>query len=167
MTRRVFYSFHFKPDNWRVSKVRNIGALAGNKPATDNDWHAITKKGAAAIKEWIDDQLHGRGCTIVLIGEATAGRKWIDYEIEKSWNDGKGLLGIHIHNLTNSQGEKSSKGANPFSSFELCEGKKKLSGVVKCYDPPYTNSSNVYNHIADNVEKWIDDAVDARKNFKC
>ncbi len=30
MARRVFYSFHYKPDVMRVSQVRNIGALEAN-----------------------------------------------------------------------------------------------------------------------------------------
>lgn len=167
MTRRVFYSFHYKPDNWRVSKVRNIGAVEDNKPASDNDWETVTKGGDAAIQKWIDGQLKGRGCTIVLIGKNTAGRKWIKYEIEKSWNDKKGLLGIHIHNIENAKGEKCDKGTNPFSTFTVCDDKRKLSSVVNCYDPPYTASQSVYNHIAENIEDWIEEAIKIRNNFKC
>ena len=51
MARRAFYSFHYKPDNWRAAQVRNIGSVEGNKPATDNDWEQITSGGAAAIKK--------------------------------------------------------------------------------------------------------------------
>ena len=145
MKRKVFYSFHYKPDNWRASQVRNIGKVEGNSPASDNDWEEVTKDGDDAIQKWIDDQLKGRGCTVVLIGNKTAGRKWIDYEIEKSWNDKKGILGVHIHNLKNSKGNQGTKGANPFSNFTMCDGKKKMTSVVKCYDPPYKTSSNVYN----------------------
>ena len=36
MARRAFYSFHYIPDNWRVSQVRNMGVVDGNKTATDN-----------------------------------------------------------------------------------------------------------------------------------
>lgn len=43
--RKVFYSFHYKPDNWRASQVRNIGAVEGNKPASDNDWEEVVKGG--------------------------------------------------------------------------------------------------------------------------
>ena len=50
MTRRVFYSFYYKPDNWRAAKVRNIGSIEGNRPATDNDWETVKKGGDAAIK---------------------------------------------------------------------------------------------------------------------
>ena len=86
MTRRVFYSFHYLPDNWRASQVRNIGAVEGNQAATDNDWETVKKGGDPAIEKWIDGQLINRTCTIILIGRDTANRKWIDYEIHKSWN---------------------------------------------------------------------------------
>lgn len=32
MARKVFFSFHYQPDNWRVSQVRNIGVIEGNQP---------------------------------------------------------------------------------------------------------------------------------------
>lgn len=41
MARKCFFSFHYTPDNWRVSQVRNIGAIEGNKPAKDNDWETV------------------------------------------------------------------------------------------------------------------------------
>ena len=163
MARRIFYSFHYKPDNWRVSKIRNIGAIEGNKPAMDNDWEAVTGRGDAAIEKWIKDQMSGRSCAVVLIGQSTAGRKWINYEIIESWKKGMGLFGIHIHNITNSLGEQSSKGSNPFSEFTI--GDKSLSSIVKTYDPAFSTSSYVYNHIADNIADWIDEAVEIRKKY--
>jgi len=48
--RQVFYSFHYKPDCWRASQVRNIGAIEGNKPAPDNDWETITEVGTTRLK---------------------------------------------------------------------------------------------------------------------
>ena len=105
MSRKVFYSFHFTPDSWRASQVRNIGIVEGNQPVSDNDWEDVKKGGNDAIQKWINNQLHGRSCTIVLIGKNTAGRKWIKYEIEKSWNDGKGVVGIYVHNLKGANGE--------------------------------------------------------------
>lgn len=162
MARRVFYSFHYKPDNWRVSQVRNIGAVEANKPASDNDWETVTKGGDKAIEKWIADQMNGRSCVVVLIGSGTAGRKWINHEIVKAWNDKKGILGIHIHKLKNSNGETSAKGNNPFDHVTFNNGAKKLSSVVKVYDPPGPDSTAVYNHIKDNIEKWIETAIDVR-----
>jgi hypothetical protein len=160
MARRAFYSFHYKPDNWRVSQVRNIGAVEGNAPASDNDWETVTKEGDEAIKRWINNQLSGRGCTIVLIGAATAGRKWINYEIEKSWNDAKGVLGVHIHNLKDVSGNQSTKGSNPFSGISV--GNVSLSSIVNAYDPPYYASKDVYAYIENNLESWIEAAIKIR-----
>ena len=163
MTRRVFYSFHYKPDGWRAGKVRNIGVVEGNQSAKDNDWEAIKKGGDTAIQKWIDEQLAGRSCTIVLIGANTAGRKWINYEIKKSWSDEKGMLGIYIHDLTDKDEKQSSKGRNPFDDVPL-QGSTKLSSVVKVYDPPYKVSADVRNHIAANLSAWIEEAIRIRQN---
>jgi len=165
MARRIFFSFHYKPDNWRTSTVRNIGVIEGNKSASDNDWETVIKGGDKAIQKWIDDQLNGRSCTIVLIGSNTADRKWINYEIEKSWNDGKGLLGIHIHNLKDSDSRQSSQGNNPFTGFTMKRDEAKLSSIVKTYNPPYTDSKAVYKYISDNIESWIEEAIKIRDNY--
>ena len=163
--RQVFYSFHYLPDNWRVSQVRNIGNIEDNKPVSDNNWEEVKKKGQKAVQDWIDENLKYRSCTIILVGEETAKRKWIDYEIEKSWKDGKGIVGIHIHNLKNSKGEQSNKGVNPFEHFTVGQKNIKLSSIVKCYDPPYVSSTNVYNHIKENLEYWIEEAITIRNKY--
>ena len=162
--RRLFFSFHYKPDNWRAGQVRNMGVVEGNRPASDNDWESITQGGDAAIQKWIDGQMYGRSCAVVLIGSATSGRKWINYEIEKAWNDGKGLFGIHIHDLKDVLGSQSSKGANPFSAFNV--NGKSLSSIVKAYDPPYSMSVNVYAHIKDNIADWAEEAISIRDSYK-
>jgi hypothetical protein len=165
MARRVFYSFHYKEDNSRASLVRNIGVVEGNAPAKDNDWETITKGGDEAIKRWINAQIDGRSCSIVLIGANTAGRKWINYEIGKSWNEGKGLLGIYIHNLKDLSGSQARKGTNPFATFTMDRDKAALSTIVKAYDPPFSDSKAVYNHISQNLATWIEDAVRIRNNY--
>jgi len=165
MARKAFYSFHYKPDNWRASQVRNCGVVEGNSPVSDNDWETVKKGGETAIQEWIDGQLKGKSCTIVLIGANTAGRKWIKYEIEKSWNDGKGVFGIYIHNLKDKEGNQAIKGRNPFDDFTMKRDDKKLSNIVKAYDPPYTASTNVYNHIKENLEDWVESAISIRDKY--
>ena len=162
MARKVFYSFHYLPDSWRVSQVRNIGAIEDNKPAKDNDWETITKGGDKAIETWIHEQMSGRSCVVVLIGSATANRKWINHEIKKAWDAGKGLVGVHIHGLKNSEGKTCAKGVNPFDGFTLNSGTTKLSSVVKTYDPTGSDSAAVYKYIKDNLEKWIEEAIAIR-----
>ncbi len=164
MARKVFYSFHYKPDSWRVSQARNIGTIEDNKPASDNDWETVTGGGEEKIKKWIADQMNGRSCTVLLIGKDTAGRKWINHEIIKTWDDKKGILGINIHNLKNSAGEQSTKGSNPFDNITIGGTNNKFSSVVKVYDPPYSNSKDVYDYISNNIESWIDEAIRIRNN---
>lgn len=165
MARRAFYSFHYKPDNWRASQVRNIGVIEGNTPVSDNDWEEVKRGGDKAIQKWIDGQLKGRSCTIVLIGEKTAGRKWIRYEIETSWIFGKGVLGIYIHNLKDRNENQSNKGKNPFDAFTMDGDGEKLSSIVKAYDPPYTRSTTVYGYISRNLENWVEEAITIRNNY--
>lgn len=162
MARQVFYSFHYTPDVWRTSQIRNIGVIEGNKPAPDNDWESIKRGGDQAIENWIADQMKYRSATIVLVGADTAGRKWINYEILKTWNGGMGLLGINIHRLKNNQGYQSLQGSNPFDGFQI-KGRP-MNQIVKLYNPPYWDSKEVYNHIAANVAEWVEEAIQIRAN---
>jgi hypothetical protein len=161
MARRTFFSFHYDADNWRAGQVRNMGVVEGNAPVSDNDWEEVKRGGDAAIEKWIDGQLNGRSCTIVLVGANTAGRKWINYEIRRSWNLGKGIVGIHVHNLLDKDGNQSQKGRNP---FDLTIGDKKLSSIVKLYDPPYSTSTYVYDYIKQKIADWVEEAVRIRNN---
>jgi len=162
MARKVFTSFHYIPDNWRASQVRNMGKIEGNSIATSNKWEEVTNGGNSAIEKWIDDNMKGKSCVVVYVGENTAGRKWIKHEIEKAWNENRGIVGIHVHNLKDSAGNQASKGKNPFDDFKV--GDKKLSSIVKCYDPPYSISTNVYNHIENNIADWIEEAIEIRND---
>ena len=63
------------------------------------DFEAIKKQGDAAIQRWIDTQLKGTSVTVVLVGSKTCTSRWVKYEIEKSEQEGKGLLGIDISKI--------------------------------------------------------------------
>lgn len=162
MPRRVFYSFHYKPDVMRVSQVRNIGALEANRPATDNDWETIKNGNDVAIKRWITQQMNGRSCTVVLVGANTANRKWINHEIIKSWDEGMGVVGIRIHGLKNTDGYIANQGKNPFDYIGYGNTGKKLSSIVKCYNPAGSNSKERYAWIAKHLENAVEEAIRIR-----
>lgn len=162
--RQIFYSFHYKPDCWRASMIRNIGAIEGNKPAPDNDWETIIKNGDEAIKKWICEQMKYRSCTVVLAGNKTANRKWINHEIVKSWDNGMGVVGIYIHGIKNSQGYISNKGSNPFDYITHGDTKNKLSTIVKCYNPVGSNSKERYDWISRNISAIVEEAIKIRNN---
>jgi len=158
MATPVFYSFHFDNDVFRVQLIRNIGALEDNKPVSPNVWEEVRRSGDEAIKRWIAGNMNYRRCVIVLVGLETAERRWVRYEIEKAWNDGKGLFGIYVHNLRCPRNGTCAKGANPFAQFRV--GQQRLSDRVPCYDPP---AANAYRHIATNMEAWVQRAIAQRR----
>lgn len=163
MTRRqVFYSFHYGPDCWRASTVRSIGAIEGNRPTTDNDWETIKKGGDEAVKRWINNQIAGKSCAVILVGNQTANRKWINYEIVRAWNEGLGVVGIHIHGLKDHAGYISTKGANPFDYITHGNSGNKLSSVAKCYDPAGLDSRARYDWISKYISTAVEEAIEIR-----
>ena len=165
MARKTFFSFHYIPDGWRAAQVRNAGVVEGNDPVSDNEWEEVTKGGDPAIQSWIDGQISGTSCAIVLIGSATAGRKWIKYEIEKAWNDGKGVVGVYIHRLKNANGLTSTKGRNPFDDLTMKRDKSLLSSIVRAYDPAGATSTDVYDTIKTSLSDWVEEAITIRDNY--
>lgn len=157
--RQIFYSFHYANDVMRVQQIRNIGALEDNKPVAPNEWEEVRRRGDAGIKRWIDDNMAYRSCVVVLVGTETANRPWVQYEIRKAWEEGKGLVGIHIHNIKCPRNGVSWKGPNPFDQFTLPTGQR-LSSVVECYDPFFMNA---YGDIAANMEVLIERAIARRR----
>jgi len=164
MARRCFYSFHYNADVARAAQVRQIGAIEGNRAATDNDWETITRGGDPAIERWIAEQMYGKSCTIVLVGSETANRKWINYEIVKAWNDGLGVVGIRIHGLKGFDGYTSTMGANPFDFITHSPTKQPLSSLVKCYSPSGATSKDRYAWIAEYLAAAVDEAIKIRNS---
>ena len=162
--RQVFYSFHFDHDCWRTNQVRNIGTVEGSKPVSGNDWETVKRKGDPAIMKWISDQLKYRSCTIVLVGSQTATRRWVKHEIKKSWQLGKGVVGIRIHKLKDNVGLPSSKGLNPFSQFSV--NGTTMDKIVKCYDPvPSGTSKNVYAWFEKHLANAAEEAITIRSKY--
>lgn len=111
MARRVFFSFKYE-DVSRAMVVRNSWVTQGTEAAgfiDKADFEAVKKKGDAAIKSWIDDQLKGTSVTVVLVGKETCNSRWVKYEIEKSKSMGNGLLGIDISKIKDFQGNTSDR----------------------------------------------------------
>lgn len=162
MARRVFYSFHYQRDHWRVQQVMNMGAIEGQPLLSSQDWEDVAKGGDAAIQRWIDQQMQGKSCNVVLIGSQTAGRRWVNYEIRKSWDGGKGVVGVYIHRLRDQAGNTSPQGANPFAQISM-QGGGTLATHVKDINPAGATSTDVYNTIKSNLARWVEEAIAARQ----
>ena len=107
MARKVFFSFHYQNDLWRVNVVRNSGLVDGLSAAGFHDqslWEETRKKGDEAVKRLINTGLEGTSVTAVLIGARTASRRYVTYEIERSVACGNGILGIRINHIKGMNG---------------------------------------------------------------
>lgn len=160
MARKVFFSFHYKDDIRRVVQVRNSGVVRGGddtQPFMDKaEWEKLKRSSPNAIENWIEKQLQGTSVTVVLIGADTYNRPWVKHEIKRSYQLGKGMLGIYIHNIKDPQHGTSRKGKNPFDHWYIENNGKKthFSEMYPTYD--WVNDDG-YN----NIHKWIEKAAKA------
>lgn len=139
MARRTFFSFKYG-DVSRAMVVRNSWVTQGREAAGFIDgaaFESLKKKGDAAIKAWVDDQLDGTSVTVVLVGKDTCGSRWVKYEIEKSVEIGNGLLGIDISKIKDLNG----------NTTERC------GQIPKGYDFYYWNNDDGYHNLGDWIEK--------------
>lgn len=156
--RQVFFSFEYRKDSWRAAQIRNMGKVSDSSTFSDNDWEEIKNESDATIRKWIDRQMAMRSCIVVLIGKTTSSRKWVKYEIEKAYELNKGIVGVYVHNLKDAEGNQTDKGSNPFYTVYTNDGER-LSKYITCFDSKYLSSKYVYEDIADNIERLIENAI--------
>jgi hypothetical protein len=159
MVRRIFPSFHYERDHWRANKVRNSWVTQEDQEAAGfidaAEWEEVKEDGEDAIREWINEQMKNTSVTTILIGEETHDRRWVNHEIEKSVNDGMGLVGIYIHQLENRDGEQCQKGPNPLSNWKIED-----QGVER----PLSDIFHTYDWVRDdgyeNLGDWVEEAAE-------
>ena len=148
-TRRVFFSFHYKRDIWRVQQVKNHWIAKPNRLSAGYFDGSLTEKakkeGDLAVKRLINAGMKGSSVTCVLIGAETYTRKWVDYEIFRSVELGMGVFGVRIHGLRDSNRRIDDPGPNPFTylGYGSSDGKNLLPYVK--YKKGWTICPNANN----------------------
>ncbi len=158
MARKSFFSFHYKNDVWRAMQVRNSWITKDDKEAAGfidaADFEKIEKEGETAIKNWIDKQLIGTTVTVVLIGSDTSNRPYVKYELQKSYANGNGMLGIYIYQNKDINGNTTTKGSNQFGEIG-----KTPNGTAVYFSTDYTCYDWVDDDGYNNMGKWIEAAA--------
>jgi hypothetical protein len=96
-TRRVFISFH-KEDRGQVAGFR----LMGHNPNVDIDFYdgslkeRIDSDIRSYVKRVIKDMINRCSVVVCLIGNGTAWREWVDWELATALELRKGLCGVRI-----------------------------------------------------------------------
>jgi hypothetical protein len=98
MARRVYFAFDYK-DIFKVNQIRRSGefipvAVAGFTDASQ--WEKLKQRNDRVIERAIDNALERTSVTVVCIGERTASRRWVKYELRASKARGNGLLGVYL-----------------------------------------------------------------------
>jgi len=156
MARRVFFSFHYENDINRTMVVRKSWVLRGVEETGFKDkaeFEEVKRRGKKAIEDWIDEQLKGTTVTVVLIGEETLERPYVQYEICQSLNKGNSIIGVKINNIKDMKTKLDSKQGN----IHTVIGNKNGENVY------FDNIAyGIYDYIKDdgynNLGKWIENA---------
>lgn len=159
MVRKVFFSFHYDRDVRRVVQVRNSWVVRSKgeaQPFYDKAEFEEAKMRVGGIETWIEEQLKGTSVTVVLFGAETYEREWVRYEIKRSYELGKGILAIDIHNVKDPQLGMDIQGKNPLDYWSVKQNSRdvSLSSLYKTYDWVRDNG-----YI--NMPSWIEVAAKA------
>lgn len=191
-TRNVYFSFHYQDViDFRANVVRNSDKFRkkGDVFRDSSIWEEAKEKQVNKIKSLINNELKGSSVTCVLIGSETYSRRWVRYEIAKSFEMGKGQVGVGINWIKGKDGKIKFIGENPFKYLALKVGKdgkeielfEKIEGKwVRYKDLPiikntyfkekdfgreftffrlYERYSYNWDNGKDNFQKWIEEAA--------
>ncbi|MBA4376364.1 MAG: hypothetical protein C0401_09360 [Anaerolinea sp.] len=138
LNRKVFFSFTDE-DASRAAAVRDCWVAEGKEAAGFIDvkgFNEIKQQGDEAIKNWITEQIEGTSVTVVLVGKETCSSQVVNYAIEKSIENGNGLLGIDVSKIKDLQGNKSERCGRipegyPFYLWNKDDGKENIGDWIE------------------------------------
>lgn len=187
MAKRVFFSFHYQDViDFRANVVRNHWLTKKDRKDAGffdaSIWEEAMKESDLALKRLINKEVQNTSVTAVLIGSQTFNRRWVSYEIIKSFEKGNKIVGVHINAIKGKDKKTKTKGPNPlyYLGYKISSDGKKLEfhdyvdkKWVKYTDVPgytlnkvasaeYRNKYIRLSTITD-VYDWVDD--DGYNNF--
>ena len=112
MSKRVYFAFHYQDVcDFRANVVRNHWMTKPHREAAGffdaSLWEDAKKHGDIAIKRLINSGIEGTSTTCVLIGSHTFNRRWVSYEIMRSFKRGNSILPFTSTRLPGRTGKRS------------------------------------------------------------
>lgn len=118
MAPRIYFCFHYddiETIRANVFRNRDITKEWGETGLFDASiWEDAKLQGVGAVRNLIDHSLENTSVTCVLIGTETWNRRWVRYEILKSYDRGNKLLGIHLDGVKDKSQQVLAQTENPF-----------------------------------------------------
>jgi hypothetical protein len=126
MARRTYFSFHYKEDVHRAWVVRNswvTKVAQGERESAgffdSSIFEAKEREDPETLKRFLRAGLENTSVTCVLVGTHTCLRRWVRYEILRSFMCGNGLLAVRIHSIAALSSPATESGHNPFQSLSF------------------------------------------------
>lgn len=154
--RRVFYSFHYQADIFRVNHIRKAGQfrkLDKERAPTPLDrslWEEAKLKNPGALMSMIDRGLEGTSVTCVLAGYETWNRQWVRYEIAKSLQRGNGLVVVTIHNCNCPKNGYDLPGPNPLDHMAVGYDAQNKPRIYELSNGAW----RIYNRLSEPLSSW-------------
>jgi hypothetical protein len=135
MAKRVYFCFHYQDvADFRVNVVRNHWLTKSDREDAGffdaSLWEEARKRGDAAIKRLINSGLDGTSVTCILIGSQTYARRWVRYEIMKSFKRGNSIFGIHINSIAGKDRRTKTPGVNPLEYLGITFSESGLTATL-------------------------------------
>lgn len=151
--RKIFPSYCWKEDVWRVNQIVNLDHAVGKEnigfiKGVPNE---EVQKSDAAIAAWIYENMQNCSCVIFLVGEETHLSRWVKYEIELANKLGKGRFIIHLKGMKNREGACCQGGVDPYDYHKLYTAKQGEGYIIKQYNW-------VEDKGLENIKDWIEEA---------
>lgn len=98
--RRVFLSYHHGGDQWHYDAFsRTFHDEYELISDTSLERRIDSDNVDYVLRRIRENYITGSSCTIVLVGAATWGRKYVDWEIDATLEKGHGLIGVRLPTL--------------------------------------------------------------------
>ncbi|MDJ1370287.1 TIR domain-containing protein [Gulosibacter molinativorax] len=162
MARKIFISFHqadeIQANIWirrfsqYFSEIRSLGL---HELGDDFTEHIESGDSEYVMRRIREDKIAGTSCTVVLLGQCTWARRYVDWEIAatlRNFTDSQrgGLIGVQLPGTQNLAMPK----LPPRLALNLAQEDGVDTGYARVYPPAPSDGT---------IVRWVDDAV-ARRN---
>lgn len=95
----VFVSHDYEDVRWSkpIKKWASKGRF-GPLVTVISETEDMRTKGATAIKAHLSPKLRGMSVILVLVGDSTHNRPWVDYEVQYALSHHKAIIGVRVPN---------------------------------------------------------------------
>jgi hypothetical protein len=119
----VFFSFHYSHDYDRITRImESFTSKTGNTCTpfiTDDEIERMKREGLESILTWIETEVSKADAVVLLIGEHSYGRYFIDYEIAMAKKYNIPVIGIYIDQIPDRTGALGKRNSELWNDIQV------------------------------------------------